>query len=98
MLKSINYTHYVLCISGEFLISHLKLRKFGTSCIPERRRHKDKRVSVRVMQPFGSLGHFSCEQPSVAKGILQGLLQALQLVTGILEGRREGNVNNFYYE
>lgn len=38
------------------------------------------------MQPFSSLAKFSCEQPSVAQRVLQGLLQALQLGTSVLEG------------
>lgn len=47
---------------------------------------KGKTVLQKLNQPFGSLGDFSCEHASVADGALQGLLQALQLVSSILQG------------
>lgn len=41
-------------------------------------------------KPFGSFGDFSSKHPGVADGVLQGLLQALQLVTSVLGGGEEG--------
>ena len=50
------------------------------------------------MQPFGSLGDLSREQPSVADGVLQRLLQALQLVTSTLEGNGERDAHGLSVE
>ena len=71
-------------------ISQHQRRQLGASCAPDTRTQWTGccLCICACVQPFGSLGDLSCEQPSVADGVLQRLLQALQLVTSTLEENR----------
>lgn len=77
-------------------ISQHQRRQLGASCAPDTRTQWTGccLCICACVQPFGSLGDLSCEQPSVADGVLQRLLQALQLVTSTLEGIGERDAHD----